>query len=281
MFAQLKFGKKDENILIDYLCPLTEQKAGIWSHKNCLLYIIQGNKGFEAADHYYKSMPGQLLFIRKGGFIVHQFFQQPYRALIFMFDDSALHEFLSEYPNLVSSTVSDANDIVTMPVVMEIKTSPFIDSTFSSSLEYLKHPTAESKIALELKFRELLVNLLREKHSNLFYSYLYFLCKDERLSFIKLMNDNGHYHLTIEELARTAHMSASTFKRVFKKYMDASPGSWLRQKRMERAKAMLGKGATVSAIAFELGYNDTAAFSKAFKMATDRYPTDFVKKEVV
>jgi len=273
----LKFGG-DENF-IDYLCPITEDKARVWSHKNCLLYVTEGMKGYASMNYYHESRQHQLLFVRKGGFIVHQHLEKPYRALIFMFDDTVISELMANYPDLVPAKTDGNIDSIDMPVVMELKTSAFIESIFITSYEYLKHPTTESRISLEFKFKELMVNLLREKDSNSFYYYLSCLCKNERLSFVKLIHDNGHYNFTIEELARTANMSPSTFKRAFKRYMNSSPGDWLRQRRMARAKTLLtSSDKNISDIAFELGYSDTASFSKAFKIATDFYPTDFIKK---
>lgn len=280
LFKQLKFGA--DEIFIDYLCPITEKKARVWTHKNCLIYVTSGTKGYASVDNYHESQPHQLLFARKGGLVIHQYLEKPYRALIFMFDDSAVTQLLTDYPNLISSKVTDDIDLLETPAVMELKTSPFVESIFRSSYDYLQHPTTESRISLEFKFKELMVNLLREKDANSFYHYLYFLCKNERLAFIKLIQDNGHYNFTIEELARAANMSPSTFKRMFKKYLGASPGDWLRQRRITRAKNLLtNSDKNISDVAFELGYSDTASFSKAFKIATDLYPTDFVKKQVV
>lgn len=233
-------------------------------------------------DSYHESQPHQLLFVRKGGFIVHQYLERPYRALIFMFDDGAVSEFVLNYPNLVPAMPSDEADFIDSPVVVELPSSTFIENIFLSSYDYLNHPSTESRISLELKFKELLVNLLRQKDANSFYHYLFCLCKNERLSFIKLIQDNGHYNFTIEELARTANMSPSTFKRTFKKYMGMSPGDWLRHRRITKAKTLLMNGKkNISDVAFELGYSDTASFSKAFKVATDLYPTDFIRKQVV
>jgi AraC-like DNA-binding protein len=42
---------------------------------------------------------------------------------------------------------------------------------------------------------------------------------------------------------------------------------------IERAKDLLGKGATVKSVAAELGYNDGPAFSKAFRASTQQWPS--------
>ncbi|HET8736054.1 MAG TPA: AraC family transcriptional regulator [Pricia sp.] len=274
-FNQLKFGDRGD-VFIDYLCPIQEKKARAWSHKNCLMYVVQGVKGYDSVNHYHQSREHQLLFIRKGGVILHQYFQEPYRALIFMFDDAVIKEFISEYPTLLGPSISKNTDFSNQPTIMALNSNPFIKSVFIASLDYLKKPTAESVFSLKIKFKELFVNILRDKDSNTFTRYLLWLCKASDASFIKLMRENSHYNFTTKELARIACMSLSTFKREFVRILGITPGKWLRDQRMERAISLLClTEKPISEIAFELGYNDAAAFSKAFKRATYLNPSDY------
>jgi AraC-like DNA-binding protein len=274
---QSKFGKGEE-IFIDYHCPITENQARVWSHKNLLMYIIEGSKGYETMNDYHVSQEHQILFVRKGGFILHQQFEKPYHALVFMFDDAFVKSLVDEYPDLLKSLIHTETDFMNQPGVIELKSSAIIKSVFISSRDYLKRPATESLISLELKFKELLVNLLREKNSNPFHLYLSWLCKDTIAPFIKLVRDNSHFNFTTEELARTAAMSVSKFKRVFFKHFGKPPGKWLHEQRIERATVLLsGRKYSISEIAFQLGYSDVAAFSKAFKNTTRLNPTDYIK----
>lgn len=274
-FDQLKFGVKGD-IFIDYLCPIQEDKARAWSHKNCLMYVVQGVKGYDSANHYHQAREHQLLFIRKGGVILHQYFQEPYRALIFMFEDAVIKEFISEYPELLESTALKDFDFRNQPTITELCSNRFVKSIFISSLDYLKKPTAESAISLELKFKELFINLLRDKKKNTFKEYLSWICNASDASFIKLMRENSHYNFTTTELARIACMSLSTFKREFVRILGDNPGSWLRNQRKTRAIGLLcNTDSTISEIAFELGYSDVASFSKAFKAATKVSPANY------
>lgn len=59
-----------------------------------------------------------------------------------------------------------------------------------------------------------------------------------------------------------------------------SPGKWLDQQRISSAIALLvNTSKTISEIAFDLGYSDASAFTKAFKRATDKNPAYYRKKE--
>lgn len=274
-FDQLKFGN-DEKIFIDYLCPIKENKARVWSHKNCLMYVFGGEKGYASGDHYHQSREHEVLFIRKGGVVLHQYFDEPYRALIFMFDDTAVKAFFSEFPSLMRPAGEGVLTLGGQPTVTEAPSSNFIQSAFLSSLEYLKNPAEENQVVLDIKFKELLASLLREKEPNPFGSYMAGICGDKTAAFIRLMRDNSHYNFTTGELAKIAGMGLSTFKREFTRHFGLPPGKWLREQRIARAVSMLTRNKSVSEVAFELGYADAAAFSKAFKLATNRNPSEYL-----
>lgn len=275
---QLRFGKSGE-IFVDYHCSITEQKTRVWSHKNFLMFVVEGSTGYETGNIYHESREQELLFIRKGGFAIHKRFERPYHALMYVFDDAFIKSLVAEYPALLEKKYREEVDFLEQPGVIELNPSPLIKSVFLSSLEYLRLSGKESTIAMELTFKELLVNLLREKESNPFYLYLSWLCNDEAVSFIKLMRENSHLNFSTKELARTAGMSESTFKRIFEQHFGVPPGKWLQEQRIARAIVMLSNSkTTISEIAFQLGYSDTAAFSKAFKKATRLNPSDYYKQ---
>lgn len=273
-FDQMKFDEEGD-VFIDYLCPITDDKSRVWSHKNCLMYVMQGVKEYASLEHYHKSKEGEVLFIRKGGYILWQHFDKPYRALIFMFGDDAIRNLLMEFPTLLKTGKANKTFLNESEIVL-LETPEIIKSIFLSCLVYVQDPVDESHASIALKFKELLINLLRKKEDNDFYNYLSWLSLDEEAAFIKLMQDNCHLNFTTAELARTAGMSLSTFKRTFTKYFDQAPGKWLQDQRIIRAKSMLGNPQfQISDIAFELGYNDVSTFSKAFKGKTGKSPSAY------
>ncbi|CAN5537209.1 AraC family transcriptional regulator [soil metagenome] len=274
---QAKFGKGEE-VFIDYRCPITDEQAQVWSHKNLLMFVMEGIKGYETFNGYHVSEKHQILFVRKGGFVLHQHFEKPYHALVFMFDDDFVKAFMQDYPSLLKSFTHAENDFIDLPNVMQLKSSPFIESIFFTSRDYLMEGDTYSLISLELKLKELFVNLLKEKKDNPFNFYLSYLVSDELISFIKLVRENYQRNFTMEELAKTTAMSVSTFKRVFKAHFGKPPGKWLHEQRISKATELLSNPQiSISEIAFQLGYSGVAAFSKAFKNSTSIRPSDFLK----
>ncbi|MDD3798829.1 MAG: AraC family transcriptional regulator [Novosphingobium sp.] len=78
---------------------------------------------------------------------------------------------------------------------------------------------------------------------------------------------------TIGELAAVCSLSRFHFMRCFRETMGMSPGAFIRQARIARAKALLATDKRPLAdLARELGYCGLPAFSAAFRKATGRSP---------
>lgn len=84
----------------------------------------------------------------------------------------------------------------------------------------------------------------------------------------------------VEELCKQVGMSQRQLHRKLGALLDHSPKSYLRQLRLDRAKQLLEKNAgTVSEIAFEVGYGNVSAFSRAFREVFGNSPSELLKKE--
>ncbi|WP_424630201.1 AraC family transcriptional regulator [Bradyrhizobium sp. SYSU BS000235] len=92
---------------------------------------------------------------------------------------------------------------------------------------------------------------------------------DERIAVaLRLMHGEPSRAWTLEELAKAAGMSRTTFALRFKTLVGTAPLAYLLAWRMHLAERDLRDGEKpVSAIAFALGYTSESAFSNAFKRA--------------
>lgn len=82
---------------------------------------------------------------------------------------------------------------------------------------------------------------------------------------IEAMHDDPGSAWTVESLARIARASRSQFAAQFRSAVGDSPARYLTRVRMERAERMLRAGASVADVAFRLGYESDAGFSRAFR----------------
>lgn len=93
---------------------------------------------------------------------------------------------------------------------------------------------------------------------------------------IEFLHSNLDKKITVDEMAKIAHMSSSHFARIFKQEIGKSPVDYLNQIRMERAKkCLLACDKSITEIALECGFNSpsylSACFFKKYKITPSKY----------
>lgn len=93
---------------------------------------------------------------------------------------------------------------------------------------------------------------------------------------IEYMHSNLDQKITVESLAKTAHMSPSYYSRTFKKETGQSCISYLNQIRLERVKRLLIEGdKSITEIALDCGFNSSAYLSSSFYRQYKLSPTEY------
>ncbi len=81
-----------------------------------------------------------------------------------------------------------------------------------------------------------------------------------------LIDAHIHERWTIERLAAEAGLSASRFMHLFRQLMGVSPGQYLQQRRMMRARMLLERSAlSVGEAMSRVGCRDPSHFARDFK----------------
>jgi AraC-like DNA-binding protein len=95
---------------------------------------------------------------------------------------------------------------------------------------------------------------------------------------ISHMETNFTEEITVEDLARIAHMSPRNFHRVFTDATGKTPAAYLIGLRIaEAAHQLKSTGKTITEIAFECGFSDSNYFSRAFRKLTGSNPSAYRK----
>ncbi|HYG20265.1 MAG TPA: ATP-binding protein [Ohtaekwangia sp.] len=84
----------------------------------------------------------------------------------------------------------------------------------------------------------------------------------------------------VEEFTHEVALSRMQLHRKLKSLTGKSPGEFIRQFRLERAKQLLAlKGIQVSEVAYRVGFNNLSNFTKVFKDFTGHTPSEFMQQE--
>jgi AraC family transcriptional regulator len=82
--------------------------------------------------------------------------------------------------------------------------------------------------------------------------------------------------VSLAKLAQLVRLNPNYFCRAFRQCFGMPPHRYHCGRRIERAKVLLAQPtSSITDIGFELGFNDTSAFSRAFRKATGHTPTSY------
>ena len=96
---------------------------------------------------------------------------------------------------------------------------------------------------------------------------------------IDFMENQLAQSIGVADIAAAAGMSAFHFSRAFRTTTGAPPYAYLLDRRIAAAKRRLAEpGLALAAIAHECGFNNASQFSRMFKAATGRTPSDYRRR---
>jgi transcriptional regulator GlxA family with amidase domain len=85
--------------------------------------------------------------------------------------------------------------------------------------------------------------------------------------------------LDLQFLARQLAMSPRTLSRRFLDELRTSPGKWIQERRLEKARALLEMTKlSISEVCYRVGYQDLASFGRLFSRSTGMAPGEFRKQ---
>ena len=158
------------------------------------------------------------------------------------------------------------------PVVANAILEKFIDN-----LEfYFEHPQLVNDDTLELKIRELILLLIQSRNGISLHQLLSGIFSESASAISDVVHTHLYSNLSIEDMAKLAGLSLSTFKRMFKKHYGIAPKQYLVQERINKAKKLLrSSNLSIKEVAYDVGFNDPSYFTRVFKLKEGVSPRDY------
>jgi AraC family transcriptional regulator, exoenzyme S synthesis regulatory protein ExsA len=239
-------------------------KNEVFFEEHAVIFVLEGEKKFVSPSQTIHVRKGNIVFIRRGYYLMQETIDSNYRSLVFFFNEKLLKEFVGQHLELFEHISPLTTEVFDNLLVLEITES--LDKFTESIFPYFTLETAYLNHFLRLKLQELLLHILEIDHSQQFKNILFSLYKGEKADLNYLMNSYYLKPFSLEELSRLSGRSLSAFKRDFQDEFNTSPALWIKNKRLEYAILQLEKtNKNVSEISMEIGYESVSHFIKAFK----------------
>lgn len=265
-----------EILFAEYTCMREETKFGIWSNNNYFAFISSGKKMWRTIYHSYEVAEGDIIFVKKGANLTHQFFDDEFCAIFMFIPDDFIKEFLKRNTALLTAT---QKNLSSQDAVLRVHTNELLANYHRSVQSYLSLREKPNEQLLKLKFEELLLSLFAStKHGELT-AYFISLCQDQQYHLSRVMEENFGYNLKLQDYALLCHQSMSSFKKNFKQHYHTTPAAWLLQKKLDLARhKIMTTGLSISQVSFECGFEDTSHFIRVFKQKNKLTPLQYRQK---
>ena len=260
----------DDYLFVEYKCPINAEQFKLVTNQHFISYVVSGKKDWTSLHQKHTTKDGEAVFIRKGIYNTKQYFEVDYCVILFFITDEFIRKFMIE--NQFSKNISTEEP----PQMFPIEVNDSLTSLFMSVFNYFKQGGEIPRQLIELKFKELLYNIILNQKNKQLTSYFNSIMNTQKTALSDIMLKNFHTELSLEEFARLSGRSLSTFKRDFKEHFNETPRKWINYKRLEYAKTLIENTTlNMNEICYESGFKNNSHFNKAFKERYQSPPNKF------
>ena len=251
-------------LFVEYKCPINVEEYQLWTESHLITYVINGKKDWISTDKTFEIQKGDALFVRKGVYSTRQYLEVDYCVILFFINDDFIRNFITENQiNPIDNNQQEHNPI------FEIDVSDSLESLIHSVFNYLKEGGDIPKSLVEIKFKELMFNIILNPKNRKLVQYFNSLHQGSKTDLEYTLLKNFQYDLSMKDFAKLCGRSLSTFKRDVKGFFNETPGNFLKNKRLEFANSLLkNSDLSVNEVCYECGFKNPSHFNKIFK---DKY----------
>jgi len=241
----------------------------------CFIYFSEGNTKINSPIDQIKVSAHDSVLLKCGTYfadLLKYSEAEKYEIVVFhLYPDVLRKIYDNETPVFLKPTDKK-------PLIQKIVTNEIITKFIESLYFYFDNPQLVNEDLLQLKIKELILLLVQTKNANSVLDLFSDLFTPRNISLKEVVNNHLFSNLSINDLAGLCDLSLSTFNRNFQELFKTSPASYIKTKRLEKAKALLTNSAlTISEIAYNTCFVDVAHLSKSFKAIYGISPTEYRK----
>jgi len=161
-------------LFTQYDCPQEKLTQDLFSEHNYIAYVVSGKRVFYLPGEMHTMTEGKCVFAKKGAWIAEKELGQGWCVLVFFIPDDFLKQFVQENRSSLPLIANKQSGRQMVDLEVNNSTKGF----FQSMIPYFDQLPPVPEGLLELKFNELLFNLLINPNNQAFLSWIYTLACD-------------------------------------------------------------------------------------------------------
>ncbi|TRZ41602.1 helix-turn-helix domain-containing protein [Robertkochia solimangrovi] len=253
----------EDYLIVEFKCPIKEELFSAWSECHSIVYVLNGQKKWITPSGEFLVKANESIFVRKGAFKNQQYFEESFCVLMFFMKDDFIRRCVE---NDIEKEIQIMKKVDHPEFIYRVNVSESLEMLYNSFFSYLKQTVKTPQKIIELKFREMLMNICLESENSEIRDVLYTLSKNSGGSIEQVMEEQYFYNLKVEEYARLCGKSLSSFKREFKHLYETTPGKWLLKKRLNLARDLMHTtDFTIQQICYDCGFESDSHFIRSFR----------------
>lgn len=239
----------------------TSKETTAYMPNSFLVYVEQGQLHIRIDQQFYTISSGEFALVRKYTEVtVYKSYTKEEAA--------AKTYFFALSNDFIRKIILDIKIPTDLPPIGErivpLKANSQLIGLMQSIRAYVDKGDDLDPQLVELKTKEALLAIIKSDPNLAAIFREYSLA--ERADIVQYMNNNYLDNIPLETVAIQTGRSLSTFNREFKMVFNETPHRWIMKKRLAFARNLLLQGAKkASDIYLEVGFEDLAHFSRAFK----------------
>lgn len=242
----------------------------------CFLYMLQGQVNYKTQNQDVSIPQKDAVLLKCGNYfsqIKNDKSVKNHQIIIVHFHPTVLKTiYKSNLPKIFTSPTF-INPKIDLGI---IKNDLLIQKYIENLLFYFENPTVVHEDILILKFKEIILLLCQTKNAPIIQQILSQLFSPNSFTFKQIIESNIYSNFSLAQFAEITNLSVSSFKREFKKNYNDTPANYIRTKKLEKsAELLLLSNETITAIAFDCGFNSLANFSHLFAKKYNCSPSNY------
>ena len=271
LFRQLNV---DDVLFTAYDCPLEGSPVDYYVQKNYFCYVHVGGGRWKTPTKEYTFKAGDAAFLKKGAHRVYKILNGDFCALLIFVPD----EFIASVMKNECRLNSNGTKIKFTDSVIPLNLDKTLKDYFETLLSYFSLKTPPSKSLLNVKFKELIINVVTSGYNPEATNCFMEISLNGKRALKPIMEEHFIFNLKLKQFAKLSGRSLATFNRDFFKLYKMTPARWLKKKRLEYGKFLLETtDMNINEIALDIGFENTSHFIKSFKVYYNNSPLRFKK----